>query len=97
MAAILLDSSGAVTILGELVAGGVTEHVRVNREVEPSELAGSSDDFAKQPNLSGGLVARLRRHTPSQGNHVEDVEDAAGHEPQDREWDAQMECPASPA
>jgi hypothetical protein len=43
MAHIVLEGSGVVAIVGELVTSGVPEHVRVNREWELGSFSGPSD------------------------------------------------------
>ena len=47
MAHIVLEGSGVVPIVGELVTSGVPEHVRVNREWELGGFSCPSDHFQK--------------------------------------------------
>jgi hypothetical protein len=43
MPEVMRDATGIMPIVRKLVAAGVAEHVRVNREAEPSCNAGSLD------------------------------------------------------
>jgi len=45
MAHIVLEGSGVMPIVGELVTSGVPEHVRVDREWELGGFSGPSDHF----------------------------------------------------
>ena len=59
MPKVLLNRSGVVPLIRELVAGGVPEHVRVDREGEFRELAGAHDYFSR----------RRRRHRSAAFRH----------------------------
>ncbi len=59
MPEVLLDRSGVVPLIGELVAGRVPEHVRMDREGEFRALAGARDQ----------LPCRRRRHRSAALRH----------------------------
>ena len=52
MAHVVLEGSGIMPIVGELVTSGVPEHVRVDREWELGSSSGPSDHLQE---LHGGL------------------------------------------
>ena len=51
MAQIMLDRPCVLSIVGEFVAGGVAQHVRVYRELDAGPLSGPPDDL---PHRVGG-------------------------------------------
>ena len=67
MAHIVLEGSGVVPIVGELVTSGVPEHVRVNREWELGGFSCPSDHFQKSCRgrwrRRSSLAAAAGRHT----------------------------------
>ena len=46
MAHVVLERSGVMPVVGELVAGGVPEHVRMDREWKPCRFPGPGDRFS---------------------------------------------------
>ena len=51
MAQIMLDRPCVLSVVGEFVAGGVAQHVRVYRELDTGPLSGPPDDL---PHRVGG-------------------------------------------
>src|SRR5512147_552264 len=45
---VVLNSTGILTVVGQLEAGRMPEHVRVDRHSEPGSIAGASDHFAER-------------------------------------------------
>jgi hypothetical protein len=43
---IMLDSPRVLPVVGQLVAGGVAQHVRMDRELDAGLASGSTDDLA---------------------------------------------------
>jgi hypothetical protein len=56
MSEVVLDGSCVLSVVCELVAGGVAQHVRVNLELEPSLPPGTADDFAGRVGRKRGLA-----------------------------------------
>jgi len=71
---IVLDSPCVVTVVGEFVSSGVTQHVRMHREAKTGSLAGVHDD------LSG---RRIRQWTTTfRGKNVRTIRIVPLHTPQ---------------
>ena len=73
MTEIVLDRPGVMTVVGEFVSSGVTQHVRMYREAEAGALARVHDD------LSSGRVRQ--RTTTFRGKNVGRVRIISPHPP----------------
>jgi hypothetical protein len=58
MAEVMLDRPCVLSVVGEFVAGGVAQHVRVYRELDTGPLSGPPDDLgAEGPSVRKRTVA----------------------------------------